>query len=160
MADDSQHDHITKPMEEALRAMDAGEALPDDASEDEHLEAAMAVIATGREFLQALARDPAPGVEDVAAEHRQDAIQTLLALQDRMQETLPGSLDIIIDVASSTPETPPEGLTDEDRETARAILLDNGFLTEGELATFPRESLYSIARQRLARWEETGDARA
>jgi hypothetical protein len=45
------------------------------------------------------------------------------------------------------------------REWARAVLLDNGFLTEGELATFPRESLYDIARQRLVRWEETGNAK-
>lgn len=142
------HDYIAELRDASMRATDVFEALPDDASDDQRLAAAMEALTTGHTFLQSLARDPAPGVKDVAAEHRQGAIRE--RLRERMRETLPGLFDIIIGVVRSAPEHLAPGMTEADRQVCRAILLDNDLLTESELATFPRSSLSAIAGQRLA----------
>jgi hypothetical protein len=141
-------------------ALDAAEALPPDAVLDERLDAAIQVLNAGIAFGQAIARDPTPGDEAAASPAlRRNAQRALLALREQLRAGAPDSLDVMIDLVLTAPEHLAPGVTEEHREYCRAVLLDNGFLTESELATFPRESLYGIMRQRLTRWEETGDAR-
>lgn len=154
-----EHNRIDEAMAASMRALDARETLPLDASLDERLDASIEVIRTAQRFLQALACDPTPGEEDVGRELRQGAIRDLLGLREQMCEGLPDALNVTTDLVLTAPENLARGITEADREWARAVLLGNGFLTQGELTTFPRDSLHAIVRQRLAQWEVTGDPR-
>ena len=154
-----EHNRIAEAIAASIRALDALEALRPDASLDEQLDASIDVIRTTQAFLQALTRNPDPGEEDVVPELEHRAIHDLVQLQEQTRPMLSDAMDVMVAVAVTPLEHVAPGISDADRKCCRAVLLDNGFLTEGELTTFPRESLRASARQRLARWEETGDAR-
>ena len=106
-----------------------------------------------RTWLQA--KDGA-GSLDLGITERQ-IVQAMLETRQVALDNVPDALAIMVDVAVLDADGSATGR--EDRQRARALLVQHGFVSIHELESFPRESLKAIAVERFARWQETGDPR-
>jgi transcriptional regulator with XRE-family HTH domain len=147
------------PMESAMRATHAYEALGPEATDAERAAAAEAFLAAGLPYLRELAKGPPPGERAPDPATRRGAVRTLLETRAFFRAAMPSLLPRLVRWATSDPDDPAADVSREEWEYARATLTESGLLLRGELENFPAGSLIAIAIDRWRRWEETGDPR-
>ncbi len=86
---------------------------------------------------------------------RREALRMLLDMGQPLRAGLPDAMAGLVRFPASDPDDLAEGITREEWQDARDMLMGNGFLEPGELATFPVESLVAIARDRFNQREQT-----
>jgi hypothetical protein len=128
------------------------QAMTDQPSPDE-VAAAERGLSAGFAYLRAIVHDAHAAQPRLPAAVHHQAIALLLQTRECLRPMIPDAIAIQVDAAilGVCNVTPAE--SDRARAESRALLIDNGLLTEGELNTFPRTSLQAIALDRFQQRE-------
>lgn len=115
----------------------------------DEIEDAARKLTEGLAILRAVLRDAEQDAPRLSRDDHRWAMRQMLDVRQMLLDATPAMLATVVDVARCDADDLPAGMSAEDMASCRSILVDNGLLTAGELASFPVASLRAIAVERF-----------